>query len=317
MFKESKIYIAGHTGLLGTALHKRLNTLGYSNILTKSHSDLDLTDQAATDEFIKTEKPEYIFMAAGLTGGIIANKTQPASFLHTNIAMQDNVFEAANNYDVKQLLFYGSSCIYPRDCSQPMKEEHLFTGKIEETSEAYAIAKTAGILACKGYNSQFGKTKFVALVPNSMYGPNDNFDLDNSHVLAALIRKVHDAKMNKEEELALWGTGEPRREFIYSEDCADASIFTMEHADKLDNSHYNVGSGTDHTIKELAKAIVDIISYDGKIVWDTTKPNGTPRKLLDSSKFNSLGWKPSTALQDGLNNTYEWFLKNSNSRAAV
>lgn len=310
MFKESKIYIAGHTGLLGSALLKRLRALGYSNITTRSHEELDLTNQAAVDKFFEHEQPEYVFLAAGLTGGIIANKTYPATFLHTNIAMQDNVFEAIHKYDAKRLVFYGSSCIYPKNCSQPMKEEHLLSGKMEETSEAYAIAKTAGIIACKSYNSQFGMNKYVALVPNSMYGPNDNFDLESSHVLPALIRKFHDAKVKEDDSVTLWGSGSPRREFIFSDDVADASIFAMINADRLDNSHYNVGCGIDCSIKELAGIVVKVVGYDGEVVWDTAKPDGAPTKLLDSSKFIDLGWKPSVSLEDGLRITYEWFLKN-------
>lgn len=310
MFKESKIYVAGHTGLLGTALVKRLTSLGYSNIISKTHDKLDLTNQAAVDKFFAQELPEYVFLAAGLTGGIVANKTYPASFLHTNVAIQDNVFEACLKHDVKSLVFYGSSCVYPKNSEQPMKEQYLFTGLIEETSEAYASAKIAGIISCKAYNNQYGNTRYIALLPNSMYGPNDNFDLENSHVLGALIRKIHDAKINNDASLALWGSGSPRREFIYSDDVADASIFAMINNNKLDNCHYNVGNGVDYSIKELADLLKSIIGYKGKICWDTTKPDGTPRKLLDSSKFNSLGWKPSFSLEDGLKVTYDWFLNN-------
>lgn len=317
MFKESKIYIAGHTGLLGSALLKRLRALDYANIITRNRAGLDLTNQTAVDEFFKREQPEYVFIAAGLTGGIVANKTYPATFLHTNIAMQDNVFEAIHKYDVKRIVFYGSSCVYPKDCIQPMKEEHLLTGKIEEISEAYAIAKTAGIIACKAYNNQFGQNKYIALVPNTMYGPNDNFDVESSHVLPALIRKFHDAKLNGKDRVTLWGSGSPRREFIFSDDVADASIFAMINADRLDNSHYNVGVGIDFSIKELAAIVVKAVGYDGEIVWDTTKPDGAPKKLLDSSKFASLGWKPSVSIEDGLKITYEWFLNNQKNKAVV
>ncbi|TRZ90393.1 MAG: GDP-L-fucose synthase [Methanosarcinales archaeon] len=310
MFKDSKIYVAGHTGLLGTALLKKLREYGYKNVITKSHAELELTNQMAVDEFFRSEQPESIFMAAGMTGGIVANKTYPATFLHTNIVMQDNIFEAAHRYNVKHLIFYGSSCVYPKNCPQPMKEEYLLTGEIEETSESYAIAKMTGILACRAYNRQYKTNRFIALVPNSMYGPNDNFDADNSHVLAALIRKVHEAKMEKRDRVILWGSGKPRREFIFSEDAADASIFAMGNTERLQNRHYNIGTGIDYSIKELAGIVSGIVGFKGKIEWDTTKPDGAPRKLLDSSKFLKFAWKPSFALKEGLEITYQWYLNN-------
>ena len=312
MFKDSKIYVAGHAGLLGAVLTKKLKAESYSNIITKTRSELDLTNQAAVNKFFKSEQPEYVFMAAGLTGGIVANKTYPATFLHTNISMQDNVFEAANKYGVKHLVFYGSSCVYPKNSKQPMKEEYLLTGDIENTSEAYAAAKIAGIIACRSYNRQFNTKRFIALLPNSMYGPNDNFDAENSHVLAALMRKFHNAKVNKQDKVVLWGSGNPRREFIFSDDVADASVFAMQNADRLQNSHYNIGTGIDYSIKELAGMIAGIIGYEGKIQWDTGKPDGAPRKLLDSTRFINLGWKHQTSLKEGLTKTYEWFLKNGN-----
>jgi len=310
MFKDSRIYIAGHTGLLGTALLKRLQAEGYIDILTKSHSELDLTDRTAVDSFFKSEQPEYIFLAAGLTGGILANKTYPATFLHANIAMQDNLFEAANKYDVKHIIFYGSSCVYPKNARQPMKEGYLLTGEIEETSEGYSAAKIAGIFSCRSYNNQYKTNRFIALIPNSMYGPNDNFDPENGHVLSALIRRFHEAKMEGKDRIILWGSGNPRREFIFSEDVADASIFAMQNADKLQNMHYNIGTGIDYTIKELAEIVSQIVGYKGRIEWDTTKPDGAPRKLLDSSNFVDIGWRPSIGLEDGLRITYEWFLEN-------
>ncbi len=313
MFKDSKIYVAGHAGLLGAALRKKLKADDYSNIITKTRSELDLTNQAAVDEFFRSEQPEYVFMAAGLTGGIVANKTYPATFLHTNISMQDNVFEAANKYGVKHLVFYGSSCVYPKNSLQPMKEDYLLTGDIEETSEAYAAAKIAGIIACRSYNRQFNTKRCIALLPNSMYGPNDNFDAEKSHVLAALMRKFHDAKVNKQDKAVLWGSGNPRREFIFSEDVADASIFAMKNAERLENTHYNIGTGVDYSIKELAGIIAGIVGFDGKVKWDTAKPDGTQRKLLDSSRFSSLGWNPSISLEDGLTLTYKWFIENRNS----
>src|SRR3990170_1695001 len=310
MFKDSRIYIAGHTGLLGTALLKRLQAEGYIDILTKSHSELDLTDRTAVDSFFKSEQPEYIFLAAGLTGGILANKTYPATFLHANIAMQDNLFEAANKYDVKHIIFYGSSCVYPKNARQPMKEGYLLTGEIEETSEGYSVANIAGIFSCRSYNNQYKTNRFIALIPNSMYGPNDNFDPENGHVLSALIRRFHEAKMEGKDRIILWGSGNPRREFIFSEDVADASIFAMQNADKLQNMHYNIGTGIDYTIKELAEIVSQIVGYKGRIEWDTTKPDGAPRKLLDSSNFVDIGWRPSIGLEDGLRITYEWFLEN-------
>ena len=240
----------------------------------------------------------------------MANKTYPASFLHTNIAIQDNVFEAARKTDVKHLVFYGSSCMYPKICPQPIKEEYLMTGEIEDTSEGYAIAKISGTLACKTYNNQYKNNLFIALLPNSMYGPRDHFDLENSHVLSALIRKFHDAKTDGEKQVILWGSGTPRREFIFNEDVASASIFAMKNADKLKNIHYNIGSGVDYSINELAQMISAIVGFKGEIEWDMTKPDGTPRKLLDSSRFLQLGWRPFTDIKDGIKTTYEWYKNN-------
>lgn len=310
MNKDSIIYIAGHSGMLGTALIKRLKEKGFSDIRTNTHDELDLTDSREVSKFFEYNKPEYVFLAAGKTGGVMANKTFPAEFLHVNIAIQDSVFEAAQKYDVKHLIFYGSSCVYPKYSKQPIKEEYLLTGEIEETSEAYAAAKIAGIIACKAYNTQYNTNRFIALVPNSMYGYNDNFDKDNSHVMAALIGKIHDAKVEGKDEIALWGSGSPRREFLFCEDAADASIFAMENSDELKNRHYNIGTGIDYSIKELANIIKSIVGYDGKILWDTNKPDGTPRKLLDSSRFLNFGWKPSVPLEEGLRLTYKWYLEN-------
>ncbi|MCX9014268.1 MAG: GDP-L-fucose synthase [Candidatus Methanoperedens sp.] len=310
MLKDSRIYVAGHTGLLGSALTKKLKSNGYTGIISKTRNELDLTSQSEVNDFFKNEQPDYVFLAAGLTGGIIANRTYPATFLHTNVSIQDNVFDAAKKYNVKHLVFYGSSCVYPINCPQLMKEEHLMTGMIEETSEAYAIAKTTGIIGCKSYNYQFNTNCFISLIPNSMYGPNDNFDLEKSHVLSALIRKFHEAKMEGKESITLWGSGNPRREFIFCEDVAEASIFAMKNAEKLQNTHYNIGTGVDYSIKELAMIISRIVGYSGEIKWDRTKPDGAPRKLLDSSKFLNLGWKPYTNIEDGLKVTYEWYLNN-------
>jgi len=310
MEKDSRIYIAGHTGLLGSAILHTLKSRGYRDIVTRFHSDLDLTDQRDVNDFFKEVQPEYVFLTAGLTGGIIANKTYPATFLHTNISIQDNVFEAARINGVRNLVFYGSSCIYPKYSPQPIKEEYLMTGEIEETSEGYAIAKTAGILACRTYNTQYRRNRFIALIPNSMYGPGDHFDLENSHVLAALIRKFHEGTMENRRNVTLWGTGFPRREFIFHEDVADASLFAMNNVTHLNNTHYNVGSGIDLSIKELAEIIADIVGFSGEIIWDTTKPDGTPQKLLDSSRILDLGWRPSTDIRTGIKKTYDWYVKN-------
>jgi GDP-L-fucose synthase len=310
MRADSRIFVAGHMGLLGSQLTGLLGEKGFENILTYSHDELDLTNPGAVNALFDKERPEYVFLAAGLTGGIQANRTSPATFLHTNIAIQDSVMEAAHKHDIKHLVFYGSTCIYPRECPQPMGEGHLFGGPIETTSEAYAIAKTAGIVACRSYNRQYGYNRFIALLPNSMYGPNDNFDLESSHVLSALMRKLHDAQEQGKPEIQLWGSGAPRREFVFSRDVAEASLFAVQCADKLDNTHYNVGTGTDYSIKELAHKLAGVVGYKGKITWDTSKPDGTMRKLLDSSKFQSLGWSPSMSFDEGLKQTYNWFLNN-------
>jgi len=310
MFKDSKIYVAGHTGLLGSAILKRLKSEGYRNILTITHKELDLIDQKSVEDFFKKEQPEYVFLCAGLTGGIIANKTYPATFLHTNIAIQDNIFQASHTYNVKHLIFYGSSCVYPKNCLQPIKEEYLLTGEIEDTSDAYAAAKIVGIIACKSYNNQYKTNRFIALIPNSMYGPMDNFDLENSHVLSALIKKIHEAKIGGWDKVILWGSGNPRREFIFSKDVADASVFAMKNAGRFQNTQYNLGTGIDYSIRELAEIVSRIVEFKGEIEWDTGKPDGASRKLLDSSKLLNLGWKPSTTLEEGLKTTYGWYSKN-------
>ncbi|MBL0721415.1 MAG: GDP-L-fucose synthase [Sulfurovum sp.] len=308
--KNSSIYIAGHTGLLGSALLKVLNEDGYKNIITKSHQELELTDKIAVENFFKENEIDFIFLCAGKVGGIIGNKTNPASYLHENLLIQDNIFEMANTYNVKNVIFYGSSCTYPKVCQQPMKEEYWLTGAIEETSMGYAAAKIAGIIGCKSYNTQYNTNRFICVVPNSIYGANDNFDLENSHVFSALIRKIDIAKNENQESLTLWGSGNPRREFIYSEDVASASIFLMQNSQNLENSHYNLGSGSDYSIKELASAISKVVGYNGRIKWDTEKPDGTMKKLLDSSKLLALGWKPKVKLEDGLKTTYQWYQEN-------
>lgn len=297
--------------MLGCALSRKLKERGYSRVIAKAHTELDLTDKGSVFGFFSTERPEYVFLCAGKVGGIISNKAHPADYLHVNIAIQDNVFEAAQKYEVQHLLFYGSSCVYPKFSPQPIKEECLLTGPLEETSEGYAAAKIAGIVACKAYNQQYHTKRFIVLVPNSIYGPNDNLDSENSHVLSALICRFHEAKINNIGSVTLWGSGTPRREFIFSEDVAEASLFTMEHVEQLENRHYNVGTGVDYTIKELAARVADTIGYEGKVMWDTSKPDGVAQKLLDSSKFMSLGWKPMVSIEQGLKRTYEWYLRQS------
>lgn len=311
MFNQnSKIYVAGDTGLLGSAIVKVLQQKGFKNIITQSHKELELTDKTAVENFFKKTPIEYIFLCAGKVGGIIGNKTTPATYLHVNLMIQDNIFEMANKYNINNVIFYGSSCTYPKVCKQPMKEEYWLTGAIEETSMGYAAAKIAGIIGCKSYNNQYNTNRFICVIPNSVYGPNDNFDLENSHVFSALIRKIDSAKEDEQETLTLWGSGNPRREFIFSEDVASASIFLMENATKLENQHYNLGSGIDFSIKELAQEISQVVGYTGKIEWDTTKPDGTMKKMLDSSKFLELGWKPSISFEEGLKITYKWYKEN-------
>jgi GDP-L-fucose synthase len=307
--KRSNIYIAGHTGLLGSAIFNVLMREGYETILTSPRSELDLTCKDEVERFFFKHHPEYVFICAGKVGGIIGNKTYPASYLHENLLIQDNLFEAANRYGVKHVLFYGSSCTYPKLSPQPIKEEYWLSGQIEETSMGYAAAKIAGIIGCKAYNSEYQTNRFICVIPNSIYGPNDNFDVENSHVFSALIRKIDTAKKEDSLSVNLWGSGNPRREFIFSEDVAYASLFLMENADKLENTHYNLGTSEDLSIKELAKAIAKMVGYQGEIVWDSSKPDGAPQKLLDSTKFLALGWKPKTSFEEGLKITYEWYRK--------
>lgn len=315
MFKESsRVYVAGHTGLLGRALLKVLDKERFANVITANRGELDLTDQGEVDGFFKRERPEFVFLAAGLTGGIIANIAYPADFYHTNISIQDNIFQSAERHGVERLVFYGSSCMYPKHCTQPMKEDCLLSGEIEKTSEAYAIAKIGGVLACRAYNTQHKANRFIALVPNSMYGPFDNFDLETSHVMAGLIRKFHEAKHDGLKEITLWGSGRPKREFMFSEDAALASIFAMRNADVLRNTHYNIGTGEDFSISELASIISEVTGFEGEIVWNTAKPDGTERKILDGSRFSSLGWSPRTHIRDGIKMTYGWYLQNRLSK---
>jgi len=307
MKKESKIYVAGHTGLVGRAILKCLQEDGYANIIIKTREELDLTSQSAVDNFFSIEKPEYVFLAAARVGGIVANDTYPADFLRDNLLIETHVIEAAYKNRVKKLLFLGSSCIYPKDSPQPIKEEYLLTGELEPTNKAYAVAKIAGIVMCQSYNKQFG-TNFISVMPTNLYGEGDNFDLKSSHVLPAMIRKFHDAQVLGAPEVVLFGSGTPRREFLYVEDCARACVFLMNNYDNGDI--INIGTGEDISVAELAQIIKDYVGYDGKIVWDKSKPDGTLRKLLDISKIKSLGWQPKTSLVDGIAKTYNWYKEN-------
>lgn len=307
MDKGSKIYVAGHRGLVGSALRRRLESQGYSNLIFRTHRELDLTNQQAVNEFFENEKPEYVFLAAAKVGGILANSTYPAEFIFENLMIEANVIHASYKYCVKKLLFLGSSCIYPRMAPQPLKEEYLLTGPLEETNEAYAIAKIAGIRICKHYNQQYG-TNFISVMPTNLYGTNDNFDLETSHVMPALIRKFHEAKVNNEPEVIVWGTGKPLREFLYVDDMADACVYLMENLSTDDIGEFvNIGVGKDITIGELAELIKEIIGFEGKIKYDTSKPDGTPQKRLDITKLNSLGWKAKVSFRNGIEQTYEWY----------
>ncbi len=305
--KESSIFVAGHRGLVGSALVRRLSDGGYRNIVTKTHSEVNLEDQSATSAFFKNNRIDCVFLAAAKVGGIYANNTYPADFIFRNLMIQNNVIHAAYSSGVKRLVFLGSSCIYPRDCPQPIKEEYLLTGVLEKTNEPYAIAKIAGIKMCEAYNRQYG-TQYVSAMPTNLYGPNDNFDLQNSHVLPALIRKAHEAKQRGDKELVVWGTGAPRREFLYVDDMADACVFLAEKG--ISDGLYNVGVGEDVTIAELARLVCEVVGFSGELQFDTSKPDGTPRKLLDVSRMASLGWKAKTGLREGIRRSYEWYLAN-------
>jgi GDP-L-fucose synthase len=310
MNKSSKIYVAGHRGLVGSAILKKLESEGYTNLVVRTSKELDLTRQAEVEAFFKKEKPEYVFLAAAKVGGILANNTYPADFIYDNIMIQTNIIHASYQNNVRKLLFLGSSCIYPKHAPQPMREEYLLTGVLEPTNEPYAIAKIAGIKMCQSYNRQYA-TNFISVMPTNLYGPFDNFDLETSHVLPALIRKFHEAKAATQQAKAqprpvvLWGTGRPRREFLFIEDLADACVFLMK---RYDGSEIvNIGVGEDISIAELAALIKEIVGYEGDIICDTSKPDGTPRKLLDVSRLHSLGWKAKTGLREGIARTYEWY----------
>lgn len=323
--KNSKIYIAGHRGLVGSAIVKNLESKGYSNLVYRTHSELELTNQQAVADFFHEEKPEYVILAAAKVGGIVANNTYRADFIYENLAIQNNVIHQSYVHKVKKLLFLGSTCIYPKDAPQPMPEDCLLSLPLEYTNEPYAIAKIAGIKMCESYNIQYG-TNFISVMPTNLYGPNDNFDLETSHVLPALLRKMHEAKLNNTPQVEIWGSGKPRREFLYSEDMADACIFLMEnrnfqdiissshpHLDwganqEIRNTHINIGTGKDISIKELAETIKNIVGYKGELYFNTTKPDGTMVKLTDPSKLHSLGWRHKVELEDGIRTMYEWYL---------
>ncbi|QJD85208.1 GDP-L-fucose synthase family protein [Cohnella herbarum] len=308
MQKDSRIYIAGHRGLVGSAIRRRLEASEYSNIITCSSQELDLRDQHAVNRFINNQKPEYVFLAAAKVGGIGANNTYPATFMYDNLAIQTNVINAGKENNVKKLLFMGSSCIYPKFAQQPIKEEYLLTGLLEPTNEPYAIAKISGIKMCEVYNRQYG-TNFLAVMPTNLYGINDNFDLSNSHVLPALLRKFHEAKRANLPFVEVWGTGKPRREFLYVDDLADACVFLMENFGWQEiGTHVNIGTGEDITIAELANTVKNIVGYKGDIKFNSSMPDGTPRKQLDVSSINRLGWKATTPLEAGIRQTYEWFI---------
>ena len=320
----ARIYVAGHRGLAGSALMRQLVARGYRDIIVRTHAELDLADQSAVSDFFDLERPEYVFIAAARVGGIMANNDYPAEFIHSNLVVQTNVIHEAWRSGVKRLLFLGSSCVYPRDCPQPIKESYLLTGPLEITNRPYAIAKIAGIEMCWAYNRQYG-TRFLAAMPNNLYGPGDTYDLQNSHVLPALIRKFHEAKLQSQvtghqSPVVLWGTGTPRREMLYSDDMAEACVMLMKLPDnKFDEvirfepdsprpPLINIGWGEDHTIRELADHVCEVVGFHGEIAWDSSKPDGTPRKLLDISRLAALGWSPRVSLQEGLKNVYQDFL---------
>jgi len=302
---EAKIYVAGHRGMVGSALVRRLQKAGYTNILVRTHAELDLLDQAATHAFLAQEKPDFIFIAAAIVGGINANNTLRADFIYRNLMVEANLIHGAWLAGVQRLCFLGSSCIYPRDCPQPIREDYLLTGPLEQTNEPYAIAKIAGIKLCESYNRQHG-TQYFSAMPTNLYGPNDNYDLAKSHVLPALIRKAHEAKLRGERDLVVWGSGMPRREFLYADDLADACVFLMEQG--IANGFYNVGVGEDVTICELAEIVMSVIGFSGGIVFDTSKPDGTPRKLLDVSRLRGIGWQARTSLRQGIALAYRDFM---------
>jgi GDP-L-fucose synthase len=304
MEKNAKIYVAGHRGMVGSAIVRRLQGNGYTNIVTRTHDELDLVNQQSVTEFFVIEKPDYVFMAAAKVGGIHANNTYRADFIYENLLIEANVIGAAHKAGVDRMLFLGSSCIYPRDCPQPIREDYLLTGLLEQTNEPYAIAKIAGVKLCDSFNAQYG-TQYVSAMPTNLYGPNDNYDLNKSHVLPALIRKAHEAKMRGDTQFVVWGSGTPMREFLYVDDMAEACVYLMEKG--IAAGLFNIGTGTDVTIRELAEIVMDVVGFTGEIVFDRSKPDGTPRKLLNVDRINELGWKAKTSLRDGISKAYADF----------
>lgn len=307
MEKTAKIFVAGHKGLVGSALIRKLISHNYTHLLTCERKQLDLLDQQATDRFFHVNQPDYVFCAAAKVGGILANKSEKADFIYQNLAVQTNIIHSAYKYRVKKLLFLGSSCIYPRECPQPIKEEYLLTGPLEPTNDAYAIAKIAGIKMCQSYNQQY-HTHFISVMPTNLYGENDNFNLDSAHVIPAIIRKLYEAKERKQTEVKLWGSGNVKREFLNVNDLADACLYLMNHYDR--SEIVNIGSGQDLSIREVAQLLKKIIGYKGKIIWNRDMPDGSPRKLLDVSYLHSLGWSHQIELEDGLRSTCKWFIDN-------
>ncbi|MFD1164295.1 GDP-L-fucose synthase family protein [Sphingobacterium daejeonense] len=312
MEKQAKIYVAGHRGMVGSAIYRRLKELGYENIITRTSKELDLRDQQAVKEFFENEKPEYVFLAAAKVGGIMANNIYRADFLYENLAIQNNVIHFSHENDVKKLMFLGSSCIYPKMAPQPLKEDYLLTGTLEPTNEPYAIAKIAGIKMVESYRLQY-QDNYISVMPTNLYGINDNYHPENSHVLPALIRKFHEAKLNNSPTVSIWGSGTPLREFMYADDLADACVFLMENYDDL--QFVNIGVGEDVSIRDLAQLIKEVVGFEGQLEFDSSKPDGTPRKLMDVSKLNSLGWKAKTDLKDGIRLAYQDFLQNYNEKA--
>ena len=306
MEKDSKIYIAGHRGMVGSAIHRKLQEKGFHNFILRTSRELDLRNQQAVNDFFQTEKPEYVFLAAAKVGGIVANNTYRADFLFENLAIQNNVIHSAYETGVRKLMFLGSSCIYPKLAPQPLKEDYLLSGFLEETNEPYAIAKIAGIKLCEAYRSQYG-CDFISVMPTNLYGPNDNYDLQKSHVLPAMIRKFHEAKSNNNESVTLWGTGSPMREFLHADDLAEACAYLMENYSEP--QFINVGTGKDVTIKALAEMVKEIVGFEGNLMWDTTKPDGTPRKLMDVSRLHAQGWKHTIELKEGITLAYQDFLE--------
>ena len=313
MNRDARIFVAGHRGMVGSAIARNLRTAGYSNVLVRTRQELDLLDQAAVFAYLKAEHPDFIFIAAARVGGIVANNTRRGEFLYENLAIQANLIQGAYLAGVQRMMFLGSSCIYPRECPQPIREEYLLTGALEATNEPYAIAKIAGLKLCESYNRQYG-TQYLSLMPTNLYGPRDNYDLTNSHVLPALIRKTHEAKLRGDSTLVVWGSGKPMREFLYVDDLANACVFMMEQgvADGL----FNVGTGVDVTIRELAELVMQVVGFTGRIEFDASKPDGTPRKLLDVSRMRNLGWQATTTLRDGIALAYRDFLTGQAAAAA-